>query len=214
MQSDELKSAVEISGSAWKVSPYYEDAEKWMHVFWSDRSVFVPFFQHLDLTSVIELACGHGRHAEQIAARAGKLLMMDIHEENIRISRQRLAKFPHVMAMTNNGFDFQPVADASVTSIFCYDAMVHFEPELVDSYLRDTVRVLRPGGRAFFHHSNYTGSRDQHYAHNPAQRNVMGQGEFQLLALTHGLVVLRSQVIPWANIPAIDCLTLVEKPAV
>ena len=33
--------------------------------------------------------------------------------------------------------------------------MVHFSADLVQAYLRDTARVLKPGGMALYHHSNY-----------------------------------------------------------
>jgi hypothetical protein len=34
--------------------------------------------------------------------------------------------------------------------------MVHFDSDVIQVYLQDTARVLRWGGRALFHHSNYS----------------------------------------------------------
>ena len=98
---------------------------------------------------------------------------MDIFQENIDFSRHRLRFFNNVDSHVNNGYDFQPIADGSLSSIFCYDAMVHFAPEVVRSYLKDTARVLKPGGRALFHHSNYPTAPKEHYGQNPHARNQM-----------------------------------------
>ena len=59
--------------------------------------------------------------------------------------------------------------------------MVHFESDVIRSYLRDTMRVLEPGGRGFFHHSNYTGGED--WRTNPSSRNFMSQAFFSRIML-------------------------------
>jgi len=45
----------------WTEAPYYELAEKDIHVFWGPGSRFARLFPLLDLTAVVELACGRGR---------------------------------------------------------------------------------------------------------------------------------------------------------
>ena len=39
-------------------------------LFWDEHLPFRPFFERLDLTATLELACGHGRHAEMIIDHA------------------------------------------------------------------------------------------------------------------------------------------------
>ena len=56
---------------------------------------------------------------------------MNVHEENIEYCRTRLARFQNTVFFTNSGHDFRPIADCALTAIFCYDAMVHFSPNLV-----------------------------------------------------------------------------------
>jgi SAM-dependent methyltransferase len=162
-----LKESVEVVADPWKQSTYYDDAEKWTIIFWSEDHPFYPLFKRLDLTAVLELACGHGRHSEIVAKRCGQLTLMDVHEENIEYCRTRLARFQNTVFFTNSGHDFQPITDDALTAIFCYDAMVHFSPDLVEAYLRDTARVLTPGGMALYHHSNYPAPLDWHYGQNP-----------------------------------------------
>lgn len=196
----------------WVDSPYYADAERWTFVFWQDGSVFRQLFDRLDLDHVVELACGHGRHAEMIKDKAGRITLLDILEENVEQSRIRHARQPNVTCIRNSGVDFQPLPDGSATAIFCYDAMVHFPPDVVASYLVDASRVLVTGGRAVFHHSNYGVAVDHHYGMNPHARNFMHQELFAELTRKAGLLVEESHVIPWGGTPDLDCVTLVRKP--
>lgn len=97
-----------------------------------------------------------------------------------------------------------------MTAIFCYDAMVHFPPDVVESYVRDAARILVPGGRAFFQHSNYVGG-DQHYGLNPHARNYMTQELFASFVAETPLSIEESHVLAWGDVPALDCLMLLVK---
>jgi ubiquinone/menaquinone biosynthesis C-methylase UbiE len=160
---------------------------------------------------MLELACGRGRHSEVVARMAGRLIIMDVLEENIAACRKRLAVYENIEYFKNNGFNFHPLMDESVTSIFCYDAMVHFTPDIVRSYLKDTARVLKPGGMALYHHSNYAGPELEHYGLHPHARNCMTQLQFAELASECGLSIVESTLISWGGVPDLDRLTLVKK---
>lgn len=207
-----LEKSVEAVGEAWKQSPYYDDAEQWTFMFWSHGHGFREYFDLLDLGSVVELACGHGRHSERLAPLAGHLTVLDIHEENLVVCRKRLQKFANVSVEKNNGYDFRPLQDPSTTSIICYDAMVHFSPDVVRSYVRDAARVLVPGGQALFHHSNHDPGSDQHYGLNPHARNAMTLAKFAEHAHAAGLTVMKSTPMDWGGVSGLDGLTLLRKP--
>lgn len=208
---DPTVSALEASAlghaRAWAENPYYEEAENWLKVFWDEGRPALELFRRLDLTAVAELACGHGRHAEQIVDRAGLLVVVDVHASNVDFCRARLAQHENVDFVVNNGYDFQPLSADLLTAIFCYDAMVHFPGDVVESYLRDTSRVLRPGGLALYHHSNI----DAPYGVNPHSRNRMTREEFGRLSQAAGLEVVESRLLTWGGVPELDCLTLVRK---
>lgn len=207
-----LERSVKTVGEAWKQSSYYKDAEQWTFMFWSHGHGFREYFDLLDLSSVVELACGHGRHSEQVAPLAGHLSVMDIHEENLYVCRKRLERFANVSVQKNNGYDFRPLNDASTTSIFCYDAMVHFSPDVVISYLGDAARILGPGGQALFHHSNHDAGSGQHYGLNPHARNAMTLAKFGEHANAAGLAVVKSTPVDWGGVTGLDGLTLLRKP--
>jgi SAM-dependent methyltransferase len=210
---DALASAAREIAAPWAESPYYADAERWTFLFWDADRPFRRLFDRLDLSRTVELAVGHGRHAERAAPLARELTLIDVHEDNLARCRERLAGFPQVTTILGDGYSFRPLDDGSRTAIYSYDAMVHFHPELVASYLRDAARVLAPGGRILLHHSNLDAPPDRPYGHNPHARNRMTGEMFEGYATDAGLVVLDFTVIPWGDVADLDRISLLERPA-
>lgn len=216
MQNDNTGKSVqeqaEQVGRDWVDSPYYASAEQWTFIFWREVGVYRRMFDLLDLEHVVELACGHGRHAEMYRDTARRITLLDILEQNVEHCKTRHRMHPHITSLRNNGIDFTPLPDGSATAIFCYDAMVHFPPDVVRSYVKDAARILLPGGRALFHHSNYHGPSTHGYGANPHARNFMSQQLFFTYAQEAQLEVERSQVVEWGGVPDIDCVTLLRRP--
>lgn len=214
IETNDLRNSVTEVARYWGNDPYYDRAEKpdWMTRFWSQNREFKPLFDQLDLEWTIELACGHGRHATQIADHVPALVLVDVVPQNIEYCRQRFAGRNNIAVMQNDGASFRPIPDEQATAIYCYDAMVHFEMDVVASYVKDTYRVLRPGGRALYHHSNYDQNPGGDHRNSPNGRNFMTQALFFHLAARAGLRVLGSVLMDWTGIPQQDALTLLERP--
>lgn len=89
--------------------------------------------------------------------------------------------------------------------------MVHFELLDIYSYLRETYRVLRKGGRALLHHSNYDSDYKNSFANNAAGRSFMNSAIFAYLSYRAGFTIVEQRVIDWAGREKLDCITLLEK---
>lgn len=208
----DIEELVEIAGAPWKESHYYDEAERSTSMFWDDGTPFRKLFDKLDLSAVLELACGHGRHSVRMAGRCERLILMDIFQENIDHCRRRLRFFNNIEGYVNNGYDFRPVADRSLTAIVCYNSMVHFSPDIVGSYLQDAARVLMPGGCALLHLSNYPLASETHHGASPHARNRMSVALFREFVAAAGLEAIETRIIPWGDVPDLDGLSLVTKP--
>ncbi|WP_444455609.1 class I SAM-dependent methyltransferase [Rhodobacter capsulatus] len=207
-----IEEQVDIIRKPWENSPYYDSAEKWTFIFWDQDRKFKPYFDMLDTTAMLELSCGHGRHAEHSAKLAGKLTLVDIIPENVDFCRERLKGFDNISFELGKGTSFPNTADESLTAIYCYDAMVHFLPDIVEAYLKDTARVLKPGGRALYHHSNYSASNRLIKGGTPGARGYMTKDLFRELATSAKLNVLKQEIIDWGGHQDLDCISLLEKP--
>jgi ubiquinone/menaquinone biosynthesis C-methylase UbiE len=199
-----------IIGDEWKINSYYDQAEDSLHGFWGEDTVFYRAFQKLDLSSVTELACGHGRHVPRYLEKAGHITLVDINRENLDFCRNRFKGENKISYMLCQGNDFGDIPAVSQSAIFSYDAMVHFELLDVAAYLRDANRILMNGGRLLFHHSNAAFKPGVYYHEKPGWRNFMSAGIFTHLAVRMGFTVLEQTVIDW-GVKDLDCVSLCEK---
>ena len=210
-----MNKIVEIAktvAAPWKESSYYDQAEEFTHMFWNEGTIFRRFFNRMDLRFVTELSCGKGRHSEQVVNRTERLTLVDVFKEHLDDCQRRLAQHKNVDYVLGNGFDFEGIASSSQTAVFCYDAMVHFAPEIVRTYLIDGFRILVPGGMALYHHSNYDTPTDQDYGLNPQARNKMTRSLFNFYAEEAGLMAVEAEEISWGSIANLDGVTLLRRP--
>jgi cyclopropane fatty-acyl-phospholipid synthase-like methyltransferase len=104
------------------------------------------------------------------------------------------------------------MADEMMTAVFSYDAMVHFEPECVKQYVLDAYRVLKSGGKALLHQSNYAKNKNRVLSNNPGWRNYMSQELFAANAKETVFIVMYGKLISSVE-PDSDCVTLLQKSA-
>jgi len=203
------------SGDPYKEAEYFAFAERFMDQSWQE--LIWPIIQGCDFHRVVDLAAGHGRNGVKLREVADHVVVVDINEECLEACRRRFAGDPRFTFLRTDGVSLAGIADASVTLVYSFDSMVHFEREVVREYLAETRRVLVPGGHGFFHHSNYTGNGGGDFRQSPHWRNHMSRELFGEHAQAVGLEVVQSRVIDWGPPSdfhrALDCVSLVRRPA-
>jgi len=204
----DLREKARLSGDPFKVSPYYDLAEPDMDRQW--ETLIWPMIKDLDFSCVLDLAAGHGRNTEKLRICADKVIVVDINQECIDFCRDRFKGDDKITLIKNDGTSLAGVGGGSVSLIYCFDAMVHFDSEVVFEYLREFYRVLKPGGHGFCHHSNFTGNPGGSFYETSHWRNFMSKELFAHYCVKSGLRVINSKVIDW-SLPGLDCLTLFQK---
>lgn len=191
---------------------YFEIAESEgaLDFFWADGGICRELFGRLDLQNTVELACGRGRHVPRYINDAGHITLVDILEKNIDLCRMRFSGADKISYVVNNGYDLSVLPDDHYTSLFTYDSMVHFELLDISNYLKETYRILRPGGKALFHHSNNDSDYKASYDDAVESRSFMSKNIFAYLAYRAGFEIEEQRIVDWVK-PEIDCLTLVVK---
>lgn len=195
-------------------SPYFARAEAHTKRQWDTH--IAPVLSGANLNRVLDLACGHGRFSELLAPLAKRLIAADANETCIAATRERLKDFDNVEYVVTNGYSLDAIPDGAITFIFCFDAMVHFDNDVVNAYIEETARILAPGGTGFFHHSNFTERPGADHRGNPHARNFMSSELFAHQAAKAGLDLVRSVKISWGTgerfVPYLDGITVVRKP--
>lgn len=195
-----------------QMEDYYESAENTLQRFWGKETPFYRMFMKLDISNVVELACGHGRHLQMYYSRAGSVTLVDVLEKNIIFCKKRFASLNKVFYYVNNGYDLSDLKTGSYSSLFCYDAMVHFELLDIFNYLKETFRILCKGGMALFHHSNNTSDYRITFMTGELSRNYMSKDIFAYLANRACFSVVEQELYDYGNDGKfLDCISLLKK---
>jgi SAM-dependent methyltransferase len=190
---------------------YFEKVEPQAAAFWAPDSLYRKKFDQLDLGVVVELACGVGRHTAMVAPICEVVWATDTSADAIAEVAARFKDASNVRPLLVSGdSSLGAIETGSVDSVFTYDAMVHFEMLTVASYLTEISRILRVGGLALLHHSNYASNPEGRFTANPGWRNYMTADLMRHLASRNGLSLLDQTIIKWSA-PESDALTILEK---
>jgi SAM-dependent methyltransferase len=196
---------------------YFAHAEEFMQVQW-ERTIW-PIIKDEDFSATLELACGHGRNTEFLRRYAKSIDLVDVNQTCIDACERRFGPQKDGCAFryhltTGNSL---PAGDDSVSFVYTWDSMVHFDKLVVRDYVHEVFRVLKPGGSAFLHHSNYgMVAPDSSWTKNHGNRSDMTAELMRVYAQDAGLTIKFQRLSGTADgwgIDDLDCLSLLAKPA-
>jgi SAM-dependent methyltransferase len=99
--------------------------------------------------TMLEIGCGAGRMTRRLSELFGQVIALDVSAEMIKQAQHALADRHNVGYVNGNGHDLADLADQSVDIVFSYITLQHVPTASgLLSYIRESARVLRPGGRA------------------------------------------------------------------
>ena len=95
----------------------------------------------------LEVGCGPGRLMRPMSRHFGEIHGVDVSDEMIRMAREKLRGVPHAHVHPTAGSDLALFADDSFDFVYSYAVFQHIPSrDVVLNYLREIVRVLKPGG--------------------------------------------------------------------
>lgn len=190
---------------------YHRRAEEGMSHIWI-KIIWPILSRHkIDFSDTIDFACGFGRNAKMLAATgAAKVTLVDVNPDNIAYCREHVVPLGNFDVVQNNGHDLADLQSGRFTHLYSFDAVVHFDLEIVLAYVSEFARVIKPGGTAFIHHSNYTGNPGGNFRENPGMRNFMSALIFKHASIRSGFDVLEQELLSWAG-PDSDCVTVLRR---
>ena len=109
--------------------------------------------------TVLEIGCGAGRVTRAFARYFGQVYAVDISREMVKRARNAVQEFPNTRILRNNGKDLAALGGSLWERIsgrgiapqfdfaFSYLVFQHIPSRaIIENYVRETNRVLRPGG--------------------------------------------------------------------
>jgi SAM-dependent methyltransferase len=104
--------------------------------------------------TILEIAPGFGRCTQFLSDVCQHLSVVDLTEKCIEACKQRFSSSHHINYYVNDGKSLDMIPDKSIDFVFSYDSLVHAEADVVEAYLSQLTRKLKPNGVGFIHHSN------------------------------------------------------------
>jgi ubiquinone/menaquinone biosynthesis C-methylase UbiE len=126
---------------------------------------------------VLDIGCGIGRIAAELAPRVKEVHGIDVSGKMIGAAQRRCAGFPNVRLTKSSGRDLREFADESIDAAIAVDTFPYISQSggpLVETFFGETARVLRPGGDFVIFNFSYL------------QDDAASTGEVTRLAQEHG----------------------------
>jgi SAM-dependent methyltransferase len=117
--------------------------------FIRDRYVF----PYVDPGGVaVEIGPGGGRWTRYLLG-FGKLYVVDYHPELLQELKKNFDR-TNMVFVHNRGTDFPGIAEASIDFVFSFGCFVHLDAPLIEQYLNNIRRILKPAGNAVIQYSD------------------------------------------------------------
>jgi len=95
---------------------------------------------------VLDLGCGAGRVTRALADVFGEVHGVDVSGEMVKLARRALASRPNAFVHQNNGLDLSVLGDLQFDFAYSEIVFQHIPSrEVIENYVREVYRVLRPG---------------------------------------------------------------------
>ena len=119
---------------------YFRGSERDMGREW--KAFIWPRIRDANFDFTLEVAPGAGRNTARLRPLVRRLIGVDLDTFAIARCKKRFADDPRLQFFVNDGKNLPMVPSAAVTFIYSWDAMVHFHPKVLWSYVQVRACVL------------------------------------------------------------------------
>jgi SAM-dependent methyltransferase len=128
----------------------------------SGKSTANTLRKKLDISQddvVLEIGCGFGRIGEYLAPQCKRWIGTDISPSMIQHASHKLAPLGNVELVELQASSLNDFPDDCVDKVYCSTVFMHLDEWDRFHYVREALRVLRPGGRCYFDNINLAGDQ-------------------------------------------------------
>lgn len=222
---------IERNLSLWANYDWAQQGEEWSSAWGGSEfqwqwSLLPRIHGFIPAATILEIAPGGGRWTQYLKDYCDHLIGIDLSENCIRSCQQKFSAYPHMSFHINDGKSLAMIPDGSVNFAFSFDSLVHAEADVLETYLIQLARKLKPDGVGFIHHSNLGMYRYYYSIKNmmPKVSNRLSRlglldndglralsmtaSLFETYARRVGLQCISQEIINWSSKRLIDCFSI------
>ena len=175
-------------GNEW--SGHFESTQKmWSNTIYPRISSFLK-------GDILEIAPGYGRVTEKLLeSNINSLEVVDLNSNCIDKCKEKFGDKIRGYYV-NGGRDLWDIPSNSKDFIISWDSFVHMDETVVEPYLYEIIRTLKPNGIAWIHHSNLIGGDLNNWLNKSGRAN-MGNPRFKELGEKVGLQITHQEHFKW-----------------
>ncbi len=174
--------------------------QKFNSVVGISEKFLLPYLGNRRDLSVLEIAPGAGRFTTELLRVGHQFYLVDLNKACIDLCRERFKYYPNITYFVNDGVSLSMIPDDSVDLAVSFDSLVHVEPAIIERYVEQLVRKVRPGGLIWLDHSG-KGHKDL------GHRTEMTDEKMKLFASRFGLLLIAQH---YRNDH--DCISVLKRP--
>ncbi|MDR1922046.1 MAG: methyltransferase domain-containing protein [Candidatus Adiutrix sp.] len=160
--------------------------------------------------AILEIGQGFGRWSAFLIPQCRQFFGVDLAGQRTAICRELFKNYEHAKFFTNDGLSFPMLEDKSCDFVFSFGSLIFngFGPYELEHYVKDILRVLRPGGAAFLHHRLSDLAHPRVWPVNmPLYRSPLSAVEArQIVERAGGAPVLQEILVTHGG--ALECITV------
>ena len=104
--------------------------------------------------TILEIGAGVGRVGEVLAPKCRQWIGADVSAKMLSYLDNRLSQLSNVKSIELNGYDLSPIASESLDVVYSHVVFMHIDEWERYSYIKEGLRVLKPGGRMYVDNYN------------------------------------------------------------
>ncbi len=172
------------------------------------RTIYPRIFSFVPAKSILEIAPGYGRCTQYLKDLAEELSIVDLTERCIEYCKQRFKDKDNLNYYVNDGKSLDMIPDDSIDFIFSWDSLVHCEKDVLEEYVYQFSKKLKPNGVGFIHHSNLANYDGIEVANVHKRGTTMSAELFNLYCQENNLKCIYQEKIKWGSDVYNDCFSL------
>ena len=142
---------------------------------------------------VLEIGCGVGRMTRALAATFGEVHGVDVSDEMVRRARGYLASAPNAHVHRNSGTDLMVLGELGFDFACSFIVFQHIPSRaVIDAYVGEVGRLLRPGSLFKFQVQGYQGAGKQDMGRDTWLGASVSEAQAAEMAERHGFEIRHS----------------------